>query len=88
MTAEYFLVGGKLTAVVGQLTALENFLCGRSTVGFRKFHKFCRSSDVDPILAFKPNVLMPNFEIIFHKKNDKEMMSDKEIVFKNKFTIH
>ena len=48
MTAEYFSVGGKLTAVVGQLTVLENFLCCRSTAGLRKFHKFCRSSEVDP----------------------------------------
>ena len=43
MTAEYFLVGGKLTAVVGQLTVLQNFLCFRSTAGLRESHKFCRS---------------------------------------------
>ena len=51
MTAEYFSVGGKLTAVVGQLTILENSRCCRSTAGLREFHKFCRSSDVDSISA-------------------------------------
>ena len=35
MTAKYFLVGGKPTAVVKQLTVLKNFLCCQSTAGLR-----------------------------------------------------
>ena len=48
MTGEYLSEGEKLTAVVGQLTVLENFFCCRSTAGLKKFHEFCPSSDVDP----------------------------------------
>ena len=46
---------GKLTAVVGQLTVLENFFCCQSSSSFcfvpglREFYKFCWSSDVNPL---------------------------------------
>ena len=63
MTAEYFSVVGKLTAVVVQLTVLKNFLCCRSTAGSREFHKFCRSSDVDPLIRNRIGTGVVEFQI-------------------------